>query len=82
MSSTTREKQAGSGLTLLVASLTFGLFFGAGNLIFPASLGVQSGSATMWTTLGFLLTAVACPSSVSLLQHDQRREACTSLPPE
>lgn len=61
MSSTTREKQAGSGLTLLVASLTFGLFFGAGNLIFPASLGVQSGSATMRTTLGFLLTAVGLP---------------------
>lgn len=61
MSSTTRDERAQSGLTLLVASLTFGLFFGAGNLIFPASLGVQAGSATVWTTLGFLLTAVGLP---------------------
>lgn len=46
---------------LLIGSLTFGLFFGAGNLIFPASLGLQSGTETGITALGFLLTAVGLP---------------------
>lgn len=49
------------GQTLLLASLVFGLFFGAGNLIFPAGLGRESGSAVVAATLGFLLTAVALP---------------------
>lgn len=47
--------------TLLIGSLTFGLFFGAGNLIFPASLGLQAGGATGITALGFLITAVGLP---------------------
>ena len=31
--------------TFLVAIMLFGMFFGAGNLIFPAYLGRQAGSA-------------------------------------
>lgn len=47
--------------SLLTGSLIFGLFFGAGNLIFPVSLGHDAGAA-MWVTLiGFLLTAVGLP---------------------
>ncbi|MCG7422390.1 branched-chain amino acid transport system II carrier protein [Micrococcus porci] len=49
------------GQTLLLASLVFGLFFGAGNLIFPAGLGRDAGSAVVPATLGFLLTAVGLP---------------------
>lgn len=30
---------------LLLASMLFGLFFGAGNLIFPVHMGQQAGSA-------------------------------------
>ena len=32
---------------IVVASMLFGLFFGAGNLIFPVSMGQQAGSQ-MW----------------------------------
>ena len=49
------------GQTLLLASLVFGLFFGAGNLIFPASLGRDAGDAVTPATLGFLVTAVGLP---------------------
>ncbi|WP_168582725.1 branched-chain amino acid transport system II carrier protein [Gephyromycinifex aptenodytis] len=47
--------------TLLVGSLIFGLYFGAGNLIFPVQLGRDAGSATAAATIGFLLTAVGLP---------------------
>ncbi|MEW1965505.1 branched-chain amino acid transport system II carrier protein [Micrococcus sp. NPDC078436] len=47
--------------TLLLASLVFGLFFGAGNLIFPAGLGRDAGSSVTAATLGFLVTAVGLP---------------------
>lgn len=47
--------------TLFVASMLFGMFFGAGNLIFPASMGQLSGSH-MWTaSIGFLITGVGLP---------------------
>ncbi|MEL4356802.1 MULTISPECIES: branched-chain amino acid transport system II carrier protein [unclassified Luteococcus] len=49
------------GQTLLLASLTFGLFFGAGNLIFPVSLGLQSGRAVWVSVAGFLVAAVGLP---------------------
>lgn len=47
--------------TLLLASLVFGLFFGAGNLIFPVELGRSAGSAVGAATIGFLVTAVGLP---------------------
>lgn len=47
--------------TLLLGSLVFGLFFGAGNLIFPAGLGREAGDAAVAATLGFLITAVGLP---------------------
>lgn len=47
--------------TLLVGLMTFGLFFGAGNLIFPVELGRLAGGATATTCAGFLLTAVGIP---------------------
>ena len=33
---------------ILLASMLFGLFFGAGNLIFPASMGQASGDHFVW----------------------------------
>ncbi len=46
---------------ITVASMLFGLFFGAGNLIFPASMGQMSG-ANMWpAAAGFLITGVGLP---------------------
>lgn len=46
---------------ILVGSLLFGLFFGAGNLIFPLELGQRSGSNITPVTIGFLLSAVSLP---------------------
>lgn len=44
-----------------VASMLFGLFFGAGNLIFPVSMGQISGSNVFPALLGFLVTGVGLP---------------------
>ncbi|WEV70243.1 branched-chain amino acid transport system II carrier protein [Lactobacillus sp. ESL0785] len=46
---------------LVVSSLLFGLFFGAGNLIFPIHLGQMAGANWGLATLGFLVTAVLLP---------------------
>lgn len=46
---------------VFLASMLFGLFFGAGNLIFPVSMGQQSGSAMWPAVIGFCLTGVGLP---------------------
>lgn len=46
---------------LLIGSMLFGLFFGAGNLIFPVHMGQEAGSATPIATIGFLITAIGLP---------------------
>lgn len=46
---------------LLLSSLLFGLFFGAGNLIFPIHLGQISGENWLPAALGFVLSAVLLP---------------------
>ena len=46
---------------LLIGSLLFGLFFGAGNLIFPVHLGQLAGENMLSATIGFLLTGVGLP---------------------
>lgn len=46
---------------LQVSIMLFGLFFGAGNLIFPPLLGNQAGSATYISLLAFSVTAVLFP---------------------
>ena len=47
--------------TLLIASLLFGLFFGAGNLIFPLELGFNSGDNLFILAIGFIISAVGLP---------------------
>ena len=44
-----------------IGMMLFALFFGAGNLIFPASLGQQAGDNVGWAILGFILTGVGLP---------------------
>ncbi|MBU5670024.1 branched-chain amino acid transport system II carrier protein [Peptoniphilus sp. MSJ-1] len=44
-----------------VSIMLFGLFFGAGNLIFPPLLGNQAGSNTFVSLLSFSVTAVLFP---------------------
>lgn len=46
---------------LLVAGTLFGMFFGAGNLIFPVHLGQLAGRQFLPATIGFILTAVGIP---------------------
>ncbi len=46
---------------LVVASLLFGLFFGAGNLIFPLHLGQLAGAHWGSAAIGFLITGVLLP---------------------
>lgn len=45
----------------VVGMMLFALFFGAGNLIFPAQLGQYSGTAVWVAILGFLITGVGLP---------------------
>ena len=46
----------------------FSLFFGAGNLILPPYLGVNSGDQWFWVVLGFILTGVFIPI-LGILAH-------------
>lgn len=47
--------------TIIVASLLFGMFFGAGNLIFPVHMGQLAGFNVFKATIGFIITAVGFP---------------------
>lgn len=46
---------------LLVAMTLFGMFFGAGNLIFPVHLGQIAGNQVIFAMIGFVLCAVGIP---------------------
>ncbi len=46
---------------LVIGSMLFGLFFGAGNLIFPLMLGQQAAANLYPAMIGFLITAVGLP---------------------
>ena len=46
---------------IALASMLFGMFFGAGNLIFPAFMGQMAGANSPMATLGFLVTGVGLP---------------------
>jgi len=46
---------------LMIGSMLFGLFFGAGNLIFPVHLGQEAGMNVFWANLGFLVTGIGLP---------------------
>jgi hypothetical protein len=46
---------------LALGFMTFALFVGAGNIIFPPIVGLQSGPHVWMAALGFLITAVGLP---------------------
>ena len=46
---------------ILVAGTLFGMFFGAGNLIFPVHLGQIAGRNVLPAMIGFIITAVGIP---------------------
>ncbi|ETP73247.1 branched-chain amino acid uptake carrier [Lachnospiraceae bacterium JC7] len=49
------------GELVTISSMLFGLFFGAGNLIFPAYFGQMAGNNIFAALTGFLITAVGMP---------------------
>jgi LIVCS family branched-chain amino acid:cation transporter len=46
---------------LALGFMTFALFLGAGNIIFPPSAGLAAGENLVQAALGFLLTGVGLP---------------------
>ena len=46
---------------LLLGSMLFGMFFGAGNLIFPVYMGQLSGANSIPAIIGFCMTGVGLP---------------------
>ena len=56
-----KQKHLSFKQRLLVAATLFGMFFGAGNLIFPVHLGQLAGRNLLPAMTGFILTAVGIP---------------------
>jgi len=46
---------------LTIGSMLFGLFFGAGNLIFPVHMGQLAGAEVHSAIIGFLVTGIGLP---------------------
>ena len=55
------EKRLSIKQRILVAGTLFGMFFGAGNLIFPVHLGQLAGRHVVQAMAGFIITAVGIP---------------------
>lgn len=51
---------------LLIASLIFGMFFGAGNLIFPVHLGQLAGQNWLIAAIGFIISGTLIPLAALL----------------
>lgn len=45
----------------IIGTMLFGMFFGAGNLIFPIMLGQLAGTEFWFALIGFLVTAIGLP---------------------
>ncbi len=54
-------KGLGKSQIMALGFMTFALFLGAGNIIFPAAAGLQSGEHLWRVAFGFLLTGVGLP---------------------
>lgn len=64
---------------VFVSSMLFGMFFGAGNLIFPVSMGQLAG-AEMWkAAAGFLMTGVGLPILAVAALGISRKEGLLEL---
>lgn len=47
--------------SIIIGSMLFGMFFGAGNLIFPVHMGQLAGSNSLKAAIGFIVTGVGLP---------------------
>lgn len=64
---------------IFLGSMLFGLFFGAGNLIFPVQLGQLAGSNAIPATIGLLITAVGLPFLGIVAMGLSRKESLYEL---
>ena len=55
------SKRLSARQSIVLASMIFGMFFGAGNLIFPVFMGQQAGANFVPAALGFCLTGAGIP---------------------
>lgn len=56
--------------------MLFALFFGAGNLIFPAQMGQLAGDQSGWAMLGFIITGAGIPLlGVAVMAYAQVNDA-------
>ena len=65
--------------TVTITSMLFGMFFGAGNLIFPAKMGIDAGSNLWVAFLGVFITAVGIPMLAVVALGISRCEGVVSL---
>lgn len=65
--------------TFIIGFMLFALFFGAGNLIYPPTLGLDAGSSFWPAISGFILTGVGLPVlavvAISFVKDDARELA-------
>ncbi|MBY5945651.1 branched-chain amino acid transport system II carrier protein [Photobacterium rosenbergii] len=70
--------------TIAIGLMTFAMFLGAGNIIFPPFLGLQAGTQYFPAMLGFLVTAVGLPALTLIvmgrLSHSQQLTAALPKP--
>ncbi|WP_188454669.1 branched-chain amino acid transport system II carrier protein [Virgibacillus oceani] len=65
--------------TFIIGFMLFALFFGAGNLIYPPTLGIDSGTSYWSAIIGFVITGVGLPilavTAISFVKNDARELA-------
>ncbi|WP_010531519.1 branched-chain amino acid transport system II carrier protein [Lentibacillus jeotgali] len=65
--------------SIIIGFMLFALFFGAGNLIYPPTLGIESGTSFWSAIAGFVITGVGLPvlavAAVSFVKNDARELA-------
>ena len=54
-------KQSRTKDIFILGFAMFAIFFGAGNLIFPPSIGIHSGGDVVWGIAGMTLTGIIFP---------------------
>jgi len=63
----------------IIGFMLFALFFGAGNLIYPPILGMESGTSYLAAITGFIITGVGLPilavTAISFVKNDARELA-------
>ena len=65
--------------SVALTSMLFGMFFGAGNLIFPAMLGINAGSSIWSAFWGVFVTAVGIPMLAVVALGISRSEGVVEL---